>query len=117
MDIDQEVQRLIGSLRERCAQEIGSNITFEFLLSKIETAPVEAKMRLLDSTELFHDAPDQAAFADWHLRCYERVNQWKQKYELLKFHIRTRHHEMSNAQATAMDMTQQTARKAKAAVA
>jgi hypothetical protein len=103
MDVDQEVQRLIGSLRERCAKEIGSNNAFEFLLSKIETAPVEAKIRLLDGAGLFHDAPGQADFTAEHMRCHERVNQWVQKYELLKFHIRTRHHEMSNAETIAKD--------------
>ena len=113
-DVTQDVGRLIGSLRERCAKEIGSNITFEFLLSKIETAPIEAQTSLLDGVQLFHDAPGEADFNAWHLQCYNRVNQWKQKYELLKFHIRSRRYEMSNAEATFMEVAEQ-AKQAKQA--
>ena len=64
-----------------------------------ETCPTEAKLKLLDAAQHFENLPGVMDFEKCYMQCYERVNRWVQKYELLKFHIRTRHHGMSNAEA------------------
>lgn len=115
-DVEQEVQRLIGFLREKQAMEIRENRAYEFLLARIETCPTEAKLRLLDAAQHFAALPEAVDFERRYMQCYQRVNRWVEKYELLKFHIRTRHHGMSNTEAgpsiaTAI-MAEQTAKTA-----
>jgi hypothetical protein len=98
-DVEQEVQRLIGFLREKQAMEITENMAYEFFLARVETCPTETKLKLLDAAQHFENLPGATDFEKRYMQCYQRVNQWVQKYELLKFHIRTRHHEMRNAEA------------------
>lgn len=100
IDCEQEAQRIIGGLRARNPDLIGTGSAYDYLLRRLEDCPLATKFTITGEAINMGLQPftSENGQSEW-ARAYQHYQRFEHQFDLFMFRLRTRHWERSNADA------------------